>query len=47
VAKSKKKISPALHAGSKQSPIATSPAGAAKEAKKEFKRIPKRADQLA
>ncbi len=45
--KAKKKISPALHSGSRQSPIATSPKGAAKEALKEVKMIPNRNAQLS
>jgi hypothetical protein len=40
-------VSPALHAGSKQSPIATSPKGAAREAIKESKMIPNRSTQEA
>jgi hypothetical protein len=42
-----KTISPALHAGSKQSPIATSPPKSAKEALRETKMIPNRKTQQA
>lgn len=45
--KATKILSPALHAGSKQSPIATSPKGAAKEALKEARIIPNRSTQEA